>query len=220
MKYLYIFIFLPAAFIPWLAPPRGQITVNNFPLVHFLGTPQQAWVTCSCLSQLLLPGWDGLSSGHTLHPRAQWSWLSLKSLGYKWVVRILKKKKKTRAVRWQEEAGMLRMQWQGLLHPDLTATLNILEKKSATDMKHTFQMEWMNASTFLPLTLSFWKIITFGLPSTFPQTWYSFIYTKYLSLLLTTDILIFLIAQKSPALEESPNFFYLCMLTIHFGSRT
>ena len=33
------------------------------------------------------------------------------------------------------------MQWQGLLHPDLTATLNILEEKSATDMKYTFQME-------------------------------------------------------------------------------
>lgn len=44
------------------------------------------------LSQLLRPGWDGLSPGHTLHPRAQWSWLSLKSLGCKWVVWTLKKK--------------------------------------------------------------------------------------------------------------------------------
>lgn len=102
MKYLSIFIFLPVAFIPWLAPPHGhKITVNNFPLVHCLGTPQQAWVTCSCLSQLLRLGWDGLSPGHTLHPRAQWSWLSRKLLGCKWAVWILKKK--LRAVRWQEE---------------------------------------------------------------------------------------------------------------------
>ena len=92
MKYLSIFIFLPVAFIPWLAPPRGHKIIVNFPILHFLRTPQQAWVTCSWLSQLLWPGWARLSPGHMLHPRAQWSWLSLKSLGCKWAVWILKKK--------------------------------------------------------------------------------------------------------------------------------